>query len=68
MDTRDKILAEVQEWIDNNNVYQVEFGHYEDGYKWVPLKTKRINLREVFKCDSLHTTVNSAQNAQGRQS
>ena len=42
-------MERVQKWIDENNVYQVEFGHYEDlGTKWIPLKTRRINIKEVF--------------------
>jgi len=44
LDERQKI----QKYIDENNIYQVEFGHYESplGIKWIPLKTKRINLEE----------------------
>lgn len=47
---RNKVLKEVQEYIDNNNIYQVEFGHYEPplGYKWIPLTTHRINLEEAL--------------------
>lgn len=41
-------LSDVQKYIDDNSIYQVEFEHYEDLYKWVPLKTKRIDLKEVF--------------------
>ena len=44
LDERQKI----QKYIDENNIYKVEFGHYELplGMKWIPLKTKRINLEE----------------------
>ena len=40
----------IQKYIDENNVYQVEFGHYEPplNMKWIVLKTHRINLEEVF--------------------
>ena len=40
----------IQRYIDANNIYQVEFGHYEPplGMKWIPLKTYRIKLEEVF--------------------
>ena len=48
-----KVLEMVQKYIDKNNVYQVEFGHYDNspphGYgKWVPCQTHRINIKEVF--------------------
>jgi len=41
----------IQKYIDENNIYQVEFGHYEPPLmmKWIPLKTNRINLEEVSK-------------------
>lgn len=41
---------EIQKYIDENNVYLVEFGHYDPplNMKWIPLKTHRINLEEVF--------------------
>ena len=41
----------IQQYIDGNNIYQVEFDHYEPplGIKWIPLKTHRINLEEVLK-------------------
>ena len=41
----------VQKYIDENNIYQVEFGHYEPplGMKWIPLKTYRVNLQGVLK-------------------
>ena len=38
----------LQDYIDNNNIYQVEFGHYE-AIVWIPLKTKRVNILEVMK-------------------
>ena len=46
LDERQKI----QRYIDENNIYQVEFGHYEPPLmmKWIVLKTHRINLEEVF--------------------
>ena len=44
LDERQKI----QRYIDESNIYQVEFGHYEPplGMKWTPLKTHRINILE----------------------
>jgi len=47
LDERQKI----QKYIDENNVYQVEFGHYEPPLmmKWIPLKTNRINILETLK-------------------
>lgn len=41
----------IQKYIDENNIYQVEFGHYEAPLymKWIPLKTHRINLEEILK-------------------
>ena len=41
----------IQKFIDENNIYQVEFGHYELPLmmKWIPLKTHRINIMEVLK-------------------
>lgn len=48
LDERQKI----QGYIDENNIYQVEFGYYdyaERGYgQWIPLKTHRINIMEVL--------------------
>lgn len=43
---------EIQTFIDENNIYQVEFGHYEVPLKtkWVPLKTHRVNIVEDIKC------------------
>ena len=40
----------IQKYINENNIYQVEFGHYEPPLmmKWIPLKTNRINLEEVI--------------------
>jgi len=40
----------IQDYIDKNSIYQVEFGHYEQPleFKWIPLKTHRINILEVF--------------------
>lgn len=49
LDERQKI----QKSIDENNIFRVEFGHYEQplGTKWIPLKTHRINImEEVLKC------------------
>ena len=45
---RMQILKEVQDYIDNNDIYRVEFGHYEPplDIKWVPLQTHRINIME----------------------
>ena len=42
----------IQKYIDENNIYQVEFGHYELplNAKWIPLKTHRVNLKEALKC------------------
>ena len=47
---REKILSEVQAWIEVNNVYKVEFGHFEPPLKtkWIPLGTKRINVKEAL--------------------
>ncbi len=45
---RKAFAEEIQKYIDENNIYQVIFGHYEDLYKWVPLQTKRINITEVL--------------------
>lgn len=47
LDERHKI----QKYMDGNNIYQVEFGHYEPPLmmKWIPLKTTRINLEEELK-------------------
>lgn len=42
------ILEKVQEYIDNNNIFRVEFGHY-DGIKWIPLKTIKVDIMEVLK-------------------
>ena len=41
----------IQKYIDENNIYQVDFGHYEQplGIKWIPLKTKRVILKEVIE-------------------
>lgn len=41
----------VQKYINENNIYQVEFGHYEPPLKtrWIPLKTHRINIEEDFE-------------------
>ena len=49
-DERLRTLRDVQGWIDANNVYRVEFGHYEPPLmmKWIPLQTHRINLEEVL--------------------
>ena len=49
LDERQKI----QKYIDENNIYQVEFGHYEPPLmmKWIPLKTKRINLEEEINAN-----------------
>ena len=49
LDERQKI----QRYIDENNIYQVEFAHYDYSgdnpyYWWIPLKTYRINLEEVM--------------------
>jgi len=42
----------IQKYIDENNIYQVEFEHYDYSEKaygqWVPLKTKRVNIVEVL--------------------
>ena len=52
MKTEDEIRLEerqkMQKYIDENNIYQVEFGHYDYSDKWVPLRTKRINILEVL--------------------
>ena len=51
--TEEEIRADerqkMQKYIDENNIYQVEFGHYEPPLmmKWIPLKTKRIKLEEM---------------------
>lgn len=43
------IFEMTYEPVDGNNVYQVEFGHYEPplNTKWIPLKTHKINIMEV---------------------
>jgi len=40
----------IQKYIDENNIYQVIFGHYEAplGMRWIPLETKRINIVEAL--------------------
>jgi len=44
-----KLIEEIQTWVEANSIYQVEFGHYDDlSINWIPLKTKRINIMEVF--------------------
>lgn len=45
---RGQILAAIEEYCKDNDIYQVEFGHYEEIW-WVPLKTKRVNLVEVLE-------------------
>jgi len=47
LDERQKI----QKYIDENNIYQVEFEHYEPPLlmKWIPLKTHRISIEEGFE-------------------
>jgi len=44
-------IKKIQKYIDVNNIYQVEFGHYEKplGMKWIPLQTKKVHLEDVFK-------------------
>ena len=54
---RRELLTEIQSWIDANNIYQVEFGHYDNSPPhsyggWVPLKTKRINVKEIFNAEN----------------
>jgi len=44
----------IQKFIDDNNIYQVEFGHYDylgdnPYYWWIPLKTHRIKIEEVIE-------------------
>jgi len=44
------LIEKIQNYIDDNNIYQVVFGHYdESGSNWVSLKTNRINIVEVLK-------------------
>ena len=51
---RKDVVEKLQEYIDNNNVYRVEFGHYEPplNTKWTPLQTHRVNIMEVFNENS----------------
>uniref|UniRef100_A0A6M3JMA0 Uncharacterized protein n=1 Tax=viral metagenome TaxID=1070528 RepID=A0A6M3JMA0_9ZZZZ len=42
-----KALSDIQEYIDKNNIYRVEQGHYEE-QQWIPLKTHKVNLPEIF--------------------
>lgn len=48
--TRKELVEWIQKYIDENNIYQVEFGHYEPplNTKWIPLKTYRVNLKEAL--------------------
>jgi hypothetical protein len=46
---RDKWWSEkIQKYIGTNNVYQVEFGHYENLIQWVPMRIKRVNISEIL--------------------
>ena len=52
-DIRLKVLNEVQEWIDANDVYKVIWPYYDyepphEYGQWIPLKTERINILEVL--------------------
>ncbi len=51
-ETRLKVLQEVQDYVDANNVYKVTFGHYDYSEKaygvWVPIQTERINILEAL--------------------
>lgn len=52
-DERQKTLQEVQNWLDENNVYQVTWGHYSydpphEYGKWVIDQHTRINILEVL--------------------
>ncbi len=40
-------LKEVQRYIDENNIYRVEFGHY-DGINWIPLKTIKVDIGKLY--------------------
>ncbi len=42
------IIEAVQKYINKNSIYQVELGHYEGLYTWVPIKTKKVNLRRAM--------------------
>ena len=44
----------IQSYIDKNNVYQVDFGHYEEPLKmkWIPLQTKKVNILGAINADN----------------
>jgi hypothetical protein len=42
-----EFAEKVQKYIDDNNVYQVVFEHYE-GIKWIPIQTKKVNIKEAL--------------------
>ena len=48
-----QIVEIIQKYIDENHIYGVDFGHYDDLGQWTPLTTRRIDLlKEVFNEDN----------------